>query len=344
MAPSRGKPYRELKSTEDLIVIRTFSKLLMLGAGIISPFAWCATITTYPVGTILENIAISSAGDLYVTDLGSGSIFKVSPSGSSALFGSLPGTAAGIAIDTDGAVVAASGTSLYKLAADGSATLAADVAGAAFLNGLALFQPHTILATDDTANTIWKINLLTGGSQAWLNNPLLIPDPSFPIGPNGIKLFGGAAYVTVTGSGTILKVPILADGSAGTPQVYASNIEADDLAFGADGSLFVATQLGTIVRIYPDGTRVSIPTGTLGDAAVAFGRTSSDKSDLYVVNNGGAFLGLPGGPGEASIVRLSTDTIGITPESQVTPEPSAFVLTGIATAALFLRLKRQRLL
>jgi sugar lactone lactonase YvrE len=301
-------------------MIQTLSKLLMVGAGILTPLAWCTTITTYPAGTILENIAIAPTGDLYVTDLGSGSIFKVSPSGSSALFGSVPETAAG------------------------SATLAADVAGAAFLNGLALFQANMVLATDDTANTIWKIDLLTGGSQAWLNSPLLLPDPSFPIGPNGIKLFGGAAYISVTGAGTILKVPILADGSAGTPQVYASNIEVDDFAFGADGSLFAATQTGAIVRIYPNGTRVFIPTGTLGDAAVAFGRTSSDRSDLYVVNNGGAFLGLPEGPGEASIVRLSTDTIGVTPESQVIPEPSAFVLTAIATAALFIRLKRRRVL
>jgi sugar lactone lactonase YvrE len=325
-------------------MIQTLSKLLMVGAGILTPLAWCTTITTYPAGTILENIAIAPTGDLYVTDLGSGSIFKVSPSGSSALFGSVPETAAGIAINTDGTLVTASGTSLYKLAADGSATLAADVAGAAFLNGLALFQANMVLATDDTANTIWKIDLLTGGSQAWLNSPLLLPDPSFPIGPNGIKLFGGAAYISVTGAGTILKVPILADGSAGTPQVYASNIAVDDFAFGADGSLFAATQTGAIVRIYPNGTRVFIPTGTLGDAAVAFGRTSSDRSDLYVVNNGGAFLGLPEGPGEASIVRLSTDTIGVTPESQVIPEPSAFVLTAIATAALFIRLKRRRVL
>jgi hypothetical protein len=53
-----------------------------------------------------------------------------------------------------------------------------------------------------------------------------------------------------------------------------------------------------------------MPTGTLGDAAVAFGRTLFDFRDIYVVNNGGAFLGLPGGPLAASIVRLVTNVPG----------------------------------
>jgi hypothetical protein len=138
-----------------------------------------------------------------------------------------------------------------------------------------------------------------------------------PIGPNGIKLFGGAAYISVTGAATILRVPVLPDGSAGAPEIYASSLQVDDFAFGSDGSIFAATQGGQIIRLYPNGVRASLATGTLGDAAVAFGRAGLDRQDIYVVNNGGAFLGLPGGPGPASVVRLSTDTAGVLPESQM---------------------------
>ena len=125
--------------------------------------------------------------------------------------------------------------------------------------------------------------------------------------------------ISNTGAGTILRVPVMRDGSAGTPEVYASSFQlpgigtvgVDDFAFGSDGSIFAATQLGYIIRVHPNGTRTMISTGTRGDAAVAFGRTPFDLRDIYVVNNGGAFLGLPGGPLPASIVRITTNITGV---------------------------------
>lgn len=50
--------------------------LLMLGSVIVSSKGQAATITTYPVGTILENIAVAPDGNLFVTDVGSGTIFR----------------------------------------------------------------------------------------------------------------------------------------------------------------------------------------------------------------------------------------------------------------------------
>lgn len=301
-----------------------------------------ATITTYPVGTLLENVAAAPSGDLYVTALDSGSIFRVSPAGVSQLFSQIPGPAAGIALDSDGTPVVASGTSLYRLAPDGTASPAANIAGAVFLNGIALFRTNTFLAADDTANTIWLVDVVTGASQAWSSDPLLSPAGGGPpFSPNGIKLFQGAAYISNTGAGTIVKIPILPGGSAGSATVYLSSLFADDFAFGLDGTLFAATQVGEIIRVAPDGTRTSLLTGTLGDAAVAFGRTPADLQALYAVNNGGAFLGLPGGPEAASIVRLDVGMEGAVPELQAIPEPSAFFLTG-GGCALLLALYRRR--
>ena len=276
------------------------------------------TVVTYPPGTILENIAIAPAGDLFVSDLGSGALLRISPQGISEVFGGVPGPLAGVALDTDGTVVAASGTSIYRFARNGTRTLVTTIAGAGFLNGLTLFSPNTVLVADDTANLIWKVDLRTGSNSLWLTGDLLVPPAGgLPIGPNGIKLFKGAAYISVTGAGTILRVPILPDGSPGLPAVYASSLPVDDFAFGSDGSIFAATQVGEVIRLYPNGIRTSLATGTLGDAALAFGRTAGDRNDIYVVNNGGAFLGLPGGPGPATVLRISTDTTGVMPESQV---------------------------
>ena len=299
-----------------------------------------STIVAYEPGTILENIAVASSGDLFVTAIDSGSVFQISPTGSSRVFGQAPGPLLGVAFNTDGTLVAAGGTSLYRFAADGTPSLLTNITGAQSLNGVTPLSPGVFLVADDTANEIWQVNLNTGSAGPWLISDLLTPAAGgLPIGPNGIKLFHGAAYISNTGAQTILRVPILPDGSAGTPEVYASSVEVDDFAFGSDGSIFASTQVGEIIHIGPDGARTTLPTGTLGDAAVAFGRTADDLQDIYIVNNGGAFLGLPGGPEVASVVRLPTGITGVAPESQVIPEPSSLWLeiAGLAVMLLLLR-------
>src|ERR1700749_3965399 len=55
------------------------------------------TIATYPVGTILENIAIGYTGDLFVTAIDSGTICRVSPAGASRVFGKVEGSLLGLA-------------------------------------------------------------------------------------------------------------------------------------------------------------------------------------------------------------------------------------------------------
>jgi sugar lactone lactonase YvrE len=269
------------------------------------------TIATYPAGTLLENIAIGRTGDLFVTAIDSGTIFQVSPAGSSRVFGQVQGPLLGLAFDMDGTLVAVGGTSVYRFGPDGTASLVTNIAGAQSLNGVALLSRGTFLVADDSAATVWKVDVNRGTAHPWLTGGLLTPPPNgLPIGPNGVKLFRGAVYISNTGAGTLLRVPVLWNGSAGTPEVYASSFQVDDFAFGLDGSVFAATQTGNIIRLHPNGTRTMMPTGTLGDAAVAFGHTLFDFQDIYVVNNGGAFLGLPGGPEAASIVRIVTNVPG----------------------------------
>jgi hypothetical protein len=323
----------KLLSSAPLLLITNLVFGTLLGA---------ATIATYPPGTVLENIAISSTGDLFVTSLFEGIVYQVSPSGSSVVFGQVPGELAGIAFGTDGTLVGAGQKSFYQFAPDGTSSLVTGIAGAGYLNGVTPFRPDTFLVADDGAATIWKIDLSTGSATEWLVHDLLAAPPNgLPIGSNGIKLFGGAAYISNTGAETIVRVPILADGSAGAPEVYASSIAADDFAFGTDGSIFATTQTGTLIRLHPDGTRSTISTGTLGDAALAFGRTAADRQDIYVVNNGGAFFNLPGGPEAATILRLGTDTTGVIPEAQTVPEPATVCVTGAGFGAILLLLKRR---
>jgi WD40 repeat protein len=308
------------------------NRLLTLAGSILlsSHLLGADVVATYPVGTNLESIAVSPGGDLFVTSTNDGIVYDVSPSGSSRVFGQLPDIASGAAFSGDGTLLVSSGASLYRFDASGVPSLLSNISGAGDLNGLTAFKNGSVLVADDAAATVWQVDLKTGASHAWLSGGLLEPqNPDLPIGPNGVKVFNNAVYITNTGTGNVIRVPILADGSAGIPSVYASGFMLDDFAFGSDGSIFLATQVGnSVVRLFPDGTTATIATdadGLLGDSALAFGRTAADSQDIYVVNNGGAYEGL-NGPG--TIVRLGVGITGPAPELQAAPEPSTLALVG----------------
>jgi len=134
----------------------------------------------------------------------------------SEIFGRTPAPLTGAAFDAGGNLIVASGTSIYRFQPDGTRSLVTDITGAQSLNGVTSFSPGVFLVADDGAATVWQVNVNTGSTRAWLTGGLLEPhNEEAPIGPNGIKLFGGAAYMTNTGAGAILRVPILPDGSAG---------------------------------------------------------------------------------------------------------------------------------
>ena len=311
-----------------------------------------ATIATYPPGTTLENIVIAPGGDLFVTAINSGTIYQVAPSGASRVFGQAPASTLGISRDLDGTIVAAGGgSSFYRFDSGGAASVVTQVPGAQMLNGVTLFSAGTFLIADSRAGTIWRVNLATGAAEAWSTDSALAiaPGSTRMVGANGVKLFGGSVYVSNTSSSSVLRIPILSDGSAGQAEVYATGLQLDDFAFAADGSLFGATQFGnSVVRLSPGGARTTIATsddGLLGDAALAFGRTAADDQDIYIVNNGGAFLNLPGGPQPASIVRLNVGISGAIPELQAVPEPTTFFTSGFLLLAGVLfsaRYRRQR--
>lgn len=313
------------------------------------PASYAATIATFPAPSILENLAIDPAGNLLVTDVGRGTIYEVTPAGTSGVFGQVPAPnpAAGIGLDIDGSVIVAGGTSVYRIAPNGSASVAANVAGAVQLNGLTPFRPGVFLVADSGAGKVWQVDVGTGQSQVWSADPRLAPvaGAQTPTGANGIKVFNGSAYVSNSSSATVLRIPILSDGTAGVPVVYASSLVLDDFAFATDGTLFGATQTGnSVVALKPDGTLLTVATasdGLLGDAALAFGRTAADSQSIYVVNNGGAFFGLPGGPQDGSIVRLPVGVSGAAIVAQAVPEPATAALLGGAMLLLLLPAARQ---
>ena len=303
-----------------------------------------APLATFPPpGGALENINVAPSGTIYTSAVDNGNLYATTPGGTKNLFAQVPPTLRGLSRDLDGTLVGVSSTGFYRFGSDGSASLVTQVAGSQFLNGVTLFSAGTFLIADSRTATLWQVNLTSGTARPWLTDTLLgaVPGATSQVGANGVKLYGGAVYVSNTSSASVLRIPINADGSPGQIQTYASNLQLDDFAFAADGSIFGATQGGnSVVRLTANGQRSIIATaadGLFGDAALAFGRTAADAQDIFVISNGGSFLNLPGGPQPGSIIRFDVGIAGVTPESQAVPEPSAFLPAGLLAIGLIVR-------
>jgi sugar lactone lactonase YvrE len=140
------------------------------------------------------------------------------------------------------------------------------------------------------------VDLVHHRALPWLTHELLSkhsPQNTVP-GPNGIKVFAGAVFVSNSERATVIRIPILDQQQAGQPAPYASHLLLDDFAFDEQGNLYGATHpLNTVARLASSGTRLTIAgseQGVSGCTATAFG-TVEGKRLLYVVTDGGALAG-----------------------------------------------------
>jgi hypothetical protein len=126
-----------------------------------------------------------------------------------------------------------------------------------------------LYVTDIFGNGIWRIGS-DGSAHLWTSgatNPLLVL-------PDGVKVFDNAVYVSLE-AGKILRIPINADGSAGTATVWAHIDEPgvffDDMTLDdRTGDVFVARiDTSELLQITPNGTITPVAThadGLLGAA------------------------------------------------------------------------------
>lgn len=119
-------------------------------------------------------------------------------------------------------------TGVYRFSkAGGQATLFASDQGMTFLNDIRFDAAGDLFVTDSMSGTIFKVSKDGQTVTPWLSDPLLTPDPTvcnvttdYHLGVNGIVRRGDAFYVTNTDRASIVKIPVMADGKAGTPEIY----------------------------------------------------------------------------------------------------------------------------
>ncbi len=239
-------------------------------------------VTTWPVGTFVENAALLPAGDLAVSVHSTNTIESIDlTTGIHTTVAQLPVCPTGLVVLGD-MLYAASGfpgqspQALWQITADGTATARITVTDALFLNGLTPFTTTSLLAADSLLGRIYRLDLDTQTATVWFEDELLRKITTFPFmpGANGLKIHKGYAYVTNTDRALFVRIPIQADGSAGPIEIVAEHLRGDDFAFDSAGNAYITTHIeNTLERLAPDGTRTALAgpeQGMPGSTSIVF--------------------------------------------------------------------------
>jgi sugar lactone lactonase YvrE len=184
-----------------------------------------------------------------------------------------------------------------------------EIPDAVFMNGCA---PHpdgrTLLVCESVSGRILAIDQQERRWSVWLQDDRLRPgaSPKAP-GANGIKVRDGWAWISVTGQDRLVRAKIAEGGDSGALEIVAEKLHADDFAFAASGTAYVATHAAqSVLRLRSDGARETIAgpdEGAIGCTACAFGG-DADSAPLYVTTTGGLRYPYRGQIHEAKLLRL----------------------------------------
>jgi hypothetical protein len=263
-------------------------------------------------------------GFAYVGFAPLGEVAKVDlRTGTTKSFGEVPrpvrgkGFMTGLAFGADGSLYAALVSfdptvqpGIYRIpATGGQGTLFAKHPKMVFPNGLAFDDAGALFVADSASGTVYKIGP-SGVVTAWTSSPLLAGDSTacggsgnpFPIGANGIVERDAAFFVTNTDQGSIVRVAILPDGTAGTPKIAvapdcAELAGADGVAVDSRGRLVVAVnRQNKVVRLARSGAVEIVAEGEALDfpASVTIDDGTVIATNFALANASSGKLAKPG--------------------------------------------------
>jgi len=244
----------------------------------------------FGLGQTPENLALPPDGSAAVTFADAAQVAQVSRQGQVRILAQLPeppggaacpvlgpllGAAAftvGIARDHQGNLYVALCTGspdlqgIWRISPDGSASRIAALPAGGIPNGMAL-DGRFLYVADSLLSTIWRVSVADGTVTAWATGPQLAPNGG--LGANGLKLHDSAVWVSNTQLGTLMRIPIRPDGSAGPIQAVTSGLPGiDDFAFTGPGNnasvLAAINRFNTVVLIQRDGSKQTVLTAADG--------------------------------------------------------------------------------
>ena len=271
------------------------------------------TVAEFGTGEFLENLAIGPGGVLFVNSYQAGKVYRIAADGKPAVWATVEGTIAGIALNPDGSAllsgwVGGKEPAVFAVDPAGRSSVLMRLPGAEFPNGVVRLSADRYLVADSYRGLIWQVDTRRKAAEVWLQHDSLArastanPTPAV----NGLKLHGGVLYASNTARQLLVKVPVV-DGRAGALEVVMKNIGIDDFDFDDQGALYGATHVyNSLVRLAPDGTLsviAGLAQGMAGSTAVAY--SAAGGGQVYVTTNGGVSLPPPGGVQTGKVIRVS---------------------------------------
>src|SRR5580658_7778552 len=203
-----------------------------------------AIFCRFPKPAFIENIAGDDHGNLYVTSIDEGKVYRVGPTGAAEDYAKTDGRLTGIVAVDDKSFLCGGWSSdgvptIYFLDAQQRLIPKLSVPEALFFNGIAPLAPSHFLICDAYAGLLWKYDHDSNQVTPWLQHELLARvDPDNPMpAANGIKILGQTVFVSNTARNTLLTIPLIA-GQPGEPAIYLDDVNLDDFAIDADGTIY----------------------------------------------------------------------------------------------------------
>lgn len=249
-----------------------------------------------------------------------GQVWKIGPNGRLQAFG--PSLTVclitGLAFDTAGQLYAgtyscelpsAVPSGVLRINADGTYAQVLHMPANTFPNGVA-FHRGDLYVSDAFGGGIWKVRPGDPDpGSPWFSSSLLAPARKVGLGANGLAFWGDTLYAVNYATGSVIAIPVRADGSAGTPTVVVTDrslVTADGIAFDVLGRLWITVNDGSLVRLDRDGRITVISSGPAWldyPTQPAFGTTATTRTTLYV-SNGSMNNGTP------NVIAFDVDVAG----------------------------------
>ncbi len=187
---------------------------------------------------------------------------------------------------------------VYRVEPNGSLTLVLSLPPDSFPNGIAFYNDD-LYVSDSFKGAVWKKRRHDSivATAPWYQDSTLLAPNGF--GANGIAVYRNSLYVAVADAGSIVRIPLLHDGSPGAWQYVASPdprlVTLDGIAFDVTGKLWFTVNQGSdgsggkLGTLDEDGT-VEILADSPGwldyPTQVVFGSKSLNRDTLYLTNAG----------------------------------------------------------
>jgi sugar lactone lactonase YvrE len=297
--------------------------LIVMSSPAAQASAQLTQVLTLSPPNLPESIAIDHDENMYLSMPFAGQIVKVTPEGTQTTIAVFPPTVnpLGVRLDHEGNLfVAVAGSGIWKLPAGGGSAQQL-VNQPALWNGLAFDHRGNLFVSESGGGAIWRL-AKDGAFVVWSTSALLQGTtnpgpcglvhpavPSFgPLGANGLAFDKhGDLFAANTDQGTIVRIPLNSDGTAGTASVFAGPScdlwGADGMAFDNQDNLYVAANAkGQIDRVDTAG---NVHVLVAGDplnfpSDLAFGTGRGKRKQIFITN----FAAFPTSSGAPGVLKM----------------------------------------